>query len=210
MIYTKKQMKKLGLNPVIDLKKMYAKEYIESTKTNTKKAKELTIKMIAFCWIIWYLIFTILNWWWFVTIWKVEAKWTLTDGEKIRLERLESCKKYAHINKIYWQEADVRCATFMTLVFAYESNFGKSDMCKNLKNCFWIKGNWVDTPAGFIKFKTYKEAKEYFAKKYFQWHYKKKINVFVNNWSMTDRQSYTLFFTKNYWQIYNEILKLKK
>lgn len=210
MIYTKKQAKKLGLNPVIDLRKMYAEEYIESTKTEGEKKKEIILLFTVISWIIWFIIFTLWMWSWFMQIWKAEAKWNLTIAEKIRLERLESCKKYAHIEKIYWQDADVRCATFMTLVFAYESNFGKSKMCKNNKNCYWMKGNWVDTPSGFIKFKTYKEADDWFAKMYFKFHYKKKINTFVNNWSMTDRLNYKYFLNKNYFKIYNEILQIKK
>ncbi len=210
MILSKKQAKKLKMSPVIDLRAQYSKEYLESKKTPLQKNKELFLKIIAICWIVWYLIFTILNWWWFVTIWKAEAKSNLSVAEAIRLDRVSSCAKYAHIQKIYWQDAVVRCATYMTLVYAFESKYWSSKMCRNLKNCYWMKWNWITYLAGFIKFKTYKAGDDYFAKMYFKWHYKKKINTFVNNWSMTDRKAYKKFMKDKYWEVYNEILKLKK
>jgi hypothetical protein len=64
--------------------------------------------------------------------------------DNIRLERLDICEKAykkTNINKmfIYEQLPVVRCATYMALVYAYESNFGKSNMCRTTRNCFGIK-----------------------------------------------------------------------
>lgn len=58
---------------------------------------------------------------------------------------------------IYKQLPVVRCASYMSLIYAYESDFGQSRRCKQDKNCWGIKGNGGDTPAGFLKFKTEKE-----------------------------------------------------
>lgn len=129
--------------------------------------------------------------------------------DSIRLERLEVCQKAykkSWINKqfIYEQIPAVRCSTYMAIIYAYESNFGRSRKCVQDKNCFGMKWNWYDTPKWFLTFKTEKEWREYFAKKYFQWHYKKKINQFVNNWSQTDRYTYKQFMYKNFWTIYKE------
>ena len=130
--------------------------------------------------------------------------------DKIRIERLKSCQKYAKTQKIYDQDAIVRCATFATIVFAFESDFWKSWLCQNRKNCYWMKGNWIEYPKWFITFSSFEKWNEYFAKKYFQFHYKKKVPDIVRSWSMTDRDAYISFFNVNYKKIYNENLKLKK
>ena len=132
---------------------------------------------------------------------------------KIRLERLISCENA--LNKswiqelfIYEQSLVVRCATYSTLIYAYESGYGQSQKCKLQKNCYGMKWNWVDKPAWFITFDSYKAGRDWFSYKYFQWHYKKKINTFVNNWSMTERDTYKQFMWKNYTNIYNELERL--
>ena len=131
----------------------------------------------------------------------------------IRTERLDICQtayKNSEINKqfIHWQIPAVRCATYMSLIFAYESGYGKSAKCVKTNNCFWLKWNWYDTPKGFLHFKTQTEGREYFAKKYFKWHYKKDIKTFVHNWSMTDQKIYTTFVKDRFWKFHNEIEKL--
>ena len=151
-----------------------------------------------------FLVFSIL-----LAFHKTNAYEEVSIKDKIRLERLEICEKAykkTNINNmfIYEQLPVVRCATYMTLVYAYESNFGKSNMCRTTRNCFGIKWNWYDTPKWFLTFKTEREWREYFAKKYFQWHYKKKINDFVNSWSETDQATYKQFMYNNYWSIYRE------
>jgi hypothetical protein len=112
------------------------------------------------------------------------------------------------LSDIYGQLPVVRCATFATLVYAYESNYWVSNLCKNSKNCFWLRWNGVDTPAWFLTFSSYEEWLKYFAEKYFKWHYKKKISVFVKDWSMTDREVYIAFMNANFWKVYQELENL--
>jgi hypothetical protein len=107
------------------------------------------------------------------------------------------------LSDIYGQLPVVRCATFATLVYAYESNYWVSNICKTQKNCYWMKKNWE-----FITFNSYDDWTKYFAEKYFQWHYKKTISVFVRDWSMTDREEYTYFITFNFWKVYQELENL--
>ena len=135
--------------------------------------------------------------------------------ELIRWKRYEACENEYRLSKDFVdkryihteQDPVARCSTFMTLVFAFESWYGKSERCLRDKNCFWIKWNWIDTPAWFLTFKTYDEWNRYFAKKYFRWHFNKNIDVFVHSWTMTDRKVYTEFMKDNYWGIYNYFLK---
>lgn len=134
----------------------------------------------------------------------------LNTQDQIRINRLKSCEnayKESWIKDkfIYKQLMVVRCATYSTLIYAYESNFWQSYKCINNKNCYWIKWNWYDTPAWFLTFDTYEQGRDYFAKKYFKWHYKKKINTFVNDWSMTERYIYKQFMFNNYTKIYKEL-----
>ncbi len=203
-------MQNKNLNPIIDLRSQY---YIENLEKNWYKIRKRNFKLdfnfikkvIVIAWFILFFLTIYLNY--FVK--KSEARKDFTLQEKIRIERLKSCQKYAKIEKIYWQDAVVRCATFATIVFAFESDFWKSWLCQNQKNCYWIKWNWIEYPAGFINFKNFDEANNFFAKKYFQFHYKKKVEDFVYSWSMTDRKSYIYFFNKNYQKIYSEIENVK-
>lgn len=197
MIYWKKYPQ------TIDLKWILAKEYLESRKSPTRKKAEFLLKCISLSWVIWFFIIMI-----FWSIHKADASDNIRN--EIRLERLEVCQEAIENSDIqerimYKQILAVRCATYMWLVYAYESDFGKSRKCVEDKNCWGIKWNWYDTPAGFLKFGTYKEGRRYFAKKYFQWHYKKKINTFVNNWSMTDRATYKSFMWDRYSTMYKEL-----
>lgn len=204
-------MQNKNLNPIIDLRSQY---YIENLEKNWYKIRKRNFKLdfnfikkaIVIAWFILFFLTIYLNY--FVK--KSEARKDSTLQEKIRIERLKSCQKYAKIEKIYWQDAIVRCATFATIVFAFESDFWKSWLCQNQKNCYWIKWNWIEYPKWFITFPTFEKWNEYFAKKYFQFHYKKKVPEFVRSWSMTDRDAYISFFNVNYKKIYNENLKLKR
>ncbi|RKW20851.1 hypothetical protein D8B46_08715 [Candidatus Gracilibacteria bacterium] len=203
-------MQNKNLNPIIDLRSQY---YIENLEKNGYKIRKRNFKLdfnfikkvIVIAGFILFFLTIYLNY--FVK--KSEARKDFTLQEKIRIERLKSCQKYAKIEKIYGQDAVVRCATFATIVFAFESDFGKSWLCQNQKNCYGIKGNGIEYPAGFINFKNFDEANNFFAKKYFQFHYKKKVEDFVYSWSMTDRKSYIYFFNKNYQKIYSEIENVK-
>lgn len=127
-----------------------------------------------------------------------------------REQRLEVCHeayKASGIGKMYLYEQlpVVRCATYMSLVYAYESDFGQSRRCREDRNCWGMKGNGVDTPPWFLIFQTEKEWREYFAKKYFQWHYKKKIEQFVYGWSTTDRATYISFMRERYRDLYLDL-----
>lgn len=141
---------------------------------------------------------------------QVSATTPLSIRDQIRLDRLESCQeayKESEINEqfLYKQIPAVRCATYSTLIMAFESNYGQSKKCIEQKNCHGMKGNGYDTPRGFLTFNTYREWRDYFSKKYFQWHYKKDIKTFVHNWSMTDQAVYTKFVEDRYWLVYNEL-----
>ena len=205
-------MQNKNLPHIIDLRSQYFVEELEKKWYKIKKKRNFKLdfnfikKAIVIAWFILFFLTIYLNY--FVK--KSEARKDFTLQEKIRIERLKSCQKYAKIEKIYWQNAIVRCATFATIVFAFESDFWKSWLCQNQKNCYWIKWNWIEYPKWFITFSSFEKWNEYFAKKYFQFHYKKKIPEFVRSWSMTDRDDYISFFSKNFKKIYNENLKLKK
>lgn len=123
--------------------------------------------------------------------------------EQARIDRIESCEKY-------WDHSITKCATMMTLVYAYESWFWKSRRCVQDKNCFGMKWNWYDTPAWFLKFNTYQEWNDYFAKKFYQWHYKKSIEEFVYTWSMTERETYIKFIKSKYNTVYEKIWVIQK
>lgn len=143
----------------------------------------------------------------------IEKEQKLTLQDKIRLSRLRTCQeeyKNAEIGKKYIHEQipAVRCATYMTLVYSFESNFWQSRMCKEEKNCMGMTGNWIDTPAWFLTFETYQEWERYFAQKYWKWHYKKKINTFINDWSTTHQQEYKQFLNSKYDDTYRELEKL--
>jgi len=205
-------MQNKNLPHIIDLRSQYFVEELEKKWYKIKKKRNFKLdfnfikKAIVIAWFILFFLTIYLNY--FVK--KSEAKKDFTLQDKIRIERLKSCQKYAKTQKIYDQDAIVRCATFATIVFAFESDFWKSWLCQNRKNCYWMKGNWIEYPKWFITFSSFEKWNEYFAKKYFQFHYKKKVPDFVRSWSMTDRDAYISFFSKNFKKIYNENLKLKK
>ena len=161
------------------------------------------VKTLVIFWIICYLL---------LIFGKLEIKAKeLNIKDKIRIERINICSeefKKSWIKKeyIYGQYIVLRCATYMTLVYWFESNFWKSKKCRIQKNCFWIKWNGVSTPRWFLSFKTETQARKYFAKKYFKFHYKKKINTFVNNRSMTDRPHYKAYMRSKFIYIYNDLL----
>ena len=57
-------------------------------------------------------------------------------------------KNYVHTD----QNLITRCATYATLVYAYESGYGQSDKCIRTKNCYGIKQG-----GKFVTYKTYKD-----------------------------------------------------
>ena len=196
----------------IDLKGMYAKEYIESQKTQFTIIKEKAMKIIAIWGVIWYLVVLLFGWG-IITPQEAKASHTVQNTsikEQIRTERLEICEKAykeSWINKrfIHDQVPAVRCATYMTLIYAFESDFWQSNMCTTQNNCHGMKWNGYNHPAWFITFENQTQSREWFANRYFKFHYKKDIKTFVYNWSMTDQEDYTTFVKSRYWQVYAEI-----
>ena len=148
---------------------------------------------------------------------------TALAGNKnsIREARLEACKQgyinnQKRIEEIYKHDTQnpiVRCATMMTLQFAFESNYWKSQMCINSKNCFWIKEPWrTDIKVNyqvwnnrFLIFDNFDDGNKAYAVLYFKWHFNKNINQLVNDWSMTDREHYEKFLKDRYWKTFKEI-----
>lgn len=211
MILNNKNAKKLKMNQTIDLKYINAKEYCKKVEKNRLKEKifDNLPRNLFYIWAISTLFFFLLVLIPQNTFGSLEEQ-QMSIRDKIRLERLEICQKAykeAGIEQkfLYEQLPVVRCATYMWLVYAFESNFWKSRLCVEDKNCHWMRWNWIDHPKGFIKFNSYTEWREWFANRYFKFHYKKKINEFVNSWSMTDREAYKNFMWKRYSQMYWEL-----
>ena len=138
----------------------------------------------------------------------------------IRADRVSACERayneyQEHIQDryIHWdQDPVVRCATYMHLVFAYESGFWTSNKCLENNNCFGIKKPTYDFAkddiqytvwAGrFLQFDNWQDWNLAFARLYYRFHMNKTISQFVHDWSMTDRWTYTSFMKSRYWDTY--------
>ena len=192
---TNKEAKKLWRTKTIDLKKIMYTEYLHSKKTKMEYIKDWAIKYIAPIWIILYLAISILSYGGLLHIWKANANegQILSIKDKIRLERLETCqnafdkwkekKKYPfYIRK---KLAVVSCAIRMHGVYIMESWKWKSKMCRTRNSCLWIKikKNWY---YGHNWFWSYREEREIFADKYFEFHYKKSPFTFVYWYKQTN------------------------
>lgn len=129
---------------------------------------------------------------------------------KASKENLFTC---IEVKNEFWLKSDAkRCATYLTIVKAFESNFEKSNMCKNYNNCFWLKvptdkkwlkWNWSAWKWNFIKFDT-KEIWNYaFAYYYLNYHTNKTANKFVNTYSDWNK-NYIKFILNNYDKLYWE------
>ena len=156
----------------------------------------------------------------------IPQEFTIVD--LVRADRIIACERayneyQEHIQDryIHWkQDPVIRCATYMHLIFAYESWFGTSNMCSQNNNCFGIKlptynfakdDIWFDIWAGrFLIFNDRQDWNLAFARLYYKFHLNKTINQFVSGWSMTDRWTYIHFMTINYWDIYDLYTKIKK
>lgn len=144
--------------------------------------------------------------------------------DKIREERYNICKEMYYKNKDYVdkkykhknQNIISRCATYMTLIYAYESNYWKSKICLIKKNCYWIKWAWP-----FRVYNTYYDWDIEFAKLYFKFNFNKNITDFIKwyfidwiwkfwwSWDSLDKKEKYIQFIKNrYWGIYNYFEKL--
>ena len=133
----------------------------------------------------------------------------------IRKWRLKACSQWYleyqnHIKQVYRldENAIVRCFVFMTLVYAFESNYWQSRMCLEDKNCFWIKEPTYKWPLDWINYrvwnnrflimKSFDDNNLLFARLFYRWHLNKSIDVFVRDWSMTDQEVYIWFMKDEY------------
>jgi len=142
-----------------------------------------------------------------------------------RVDRVQACTQAKHkyqdwITDRYYINQDfvARCATYMHLVYAYESNFGASNRCINHNNCFGIKEptatdvldniQYTIADNRFLIFNTKQDGNQVFANLYARWHMNKHINTFVYNRSMTHRNTYISFMRDHYWGLYHYYLSL--
>jgi len=217
IMITKNKNKK---NLTIDLKEMYAKEYLESKKWFFTKIIDKYIKYFTIIWFILYIMISLWTWNGFISISKTNAtelkiKPNLEIRDKIRLERLEVCQKsfdkYKKTKNIPFyirkKLAVVSCAIRMHGVYVFESWAWKSEMCRKQKSCLWIKTyrNWK---YWHFAFKSFKQEREIFADKYFKYHYKKNPFTFIywfkqKNWKY--KWGWASWNRKNYVTLLNKI-----
>lgn len=72
---------------------------------------------------------------------------TFSAQDNARLERIAICQEMydKHKDRITYEDnVVIRCATMMTLQYAFESGHGKSKKCVNQRNCYGIKNNKRD------------------------------------------------------------------
>lgn len=148
---------------------------------------------------------------------------------KARKQRVEACLQayedmsgvpQSAVNNYKHTEQNIisRCATYATLVYAFESNYGQSTHCKEKYNCYGLQSGTARYEGDrIIKFKSYEEADLFFATKYMRWHANKNAKTFIwgfwnnktNNWHYGwctgNREPYVNFINKNYWSVYNNI-----
>ena len=140
--------------------------------------------------------------------------------ESIREDRVGACERayneyQEHIQDKYIhlaQDPVVRCATYMHLVFAYESGFWTSNKCLEKNNCFGIRRptyNFAKDDiqyrvwtGNFLIFDNWKDWNLAFARLYYRFHMNKNINQFVYAWSMTDRWTYKHFMRERFTDVY--------
>jgi len=83
-----------------------------------------------------------------LTLWQKAWLWlTFSAQDNARLERIAICEQAyeKHKDKITnGNDVIIRCATMMTLQYAFESGHGKSKKCVNQRNCYGIKNNKRD------------------------------------------------------------------
>lgn len=207
IMITQKQAKKLGRPNTIDMRRIHSIDYVNKTD---KQCLKTTIQK-------WIMLFFMYIWWLFVgfllfmmVIGKSEANYNLSIGDKIRLERIEVCqnafdkwKETKNIPQfIRWKMPVISCALRMHWVYIQESGAGTSEMCINNKSCLWIKtkrnGIYWHNP-----FNSYREEREIFADKYFEFHFVKDPRTFIYGylqedggykwgWATWNKESYTL------------------
>jgi hypothetical protein len=126
MITTNKNKRNL----TIDLKGIMAQEYLDSKKSDFTILKEKFMKIMSISRIALLVTACFFGWGMIAPI-DVKAYDTSENigvRDKIRQERIEICQKAykeSEINEqfIYDQVPVVRCATYMSLIYAFESSF---------------------------------------------------------------------------------------
>lgn len=123
-------------------------------------------------------------------------------------------ERYIHTD----QNWIIRCFSFMSLTYAFETWYWKSNMCINNKNCFWIKEptykwvlNWINYRVWnwrFLILDNFDDWNLLYARLYARWHLNKTIDTYIYDWSMTDREVYIWYMKDNYWHFYNEGMKI--
>lgn len=126
--------------------------------------------------------------------------------DKVRQERIDICKiSYEKLKDKVINHKNVveRCATMMTLQYAYESGHGKSSRCTKGNNCFGIKHNKRDrcikNPDWFCTFKSQKEWSYDYAEmfyKHYEWY--KTVWAYLHAYSPDGNMSYHAFVKARY------------
>lgn len=234
MILSKNQAKSLNMNNTIDLKYIIFREYCDSIELGNTKDKVVNYGYIAIHYIWMFTVAFIISFIMFLFFFtKSEANyiapeykyyWVDNEQDYQRKLRLKACTRVYEQNKDFidntfihiTQNPIIRCATMITLIWAYESDYFRSNMCVSQKNCFWIKSytNW--------KFKTYDTWYKWyldFARLYLVWnwnntfkgHKNRNIVEFIENWSWDNievEKRYINFVTSKYWDIYISLKQL--
>jgi len=137
-----------------------------------------------------------------------------------RMQRLEACERM-QIEKleISDQKKTLHCATIMTLITAFESDFMKSNRCMNDNNCMWLKGKRPNRSYWFLTFDNHYDWNIYFAEKWFTYHHPKSIHTLIwgyeqadwsykYGWSTTDQAIYVAFIKDKYSSVYKDLQNL--
>lgn len=132
------------------------------------------------------------SWWWPRDVARKERK--------IICHEMYQEKKEVVINHDQIVE---RCATMMTLQYAFESGHWKSRKCVNQKNCFWIKNNRRDrcikSPNGFCIYSAQIEGMRDFAEMFMK-HYEgyKSVKAYLDVYSPDGNGAYPQFVKSKY------------
>lgn len=137
---------------------------------------------------------------------KIDKPHVETTLDKVRQERKVICQEvYEKLKDKVINHKNVveRCATMMTLQYAYESGHGKSLRCTKGNNCFWIKHNKRDrcirNTDWFCTFKSQKEWSYDYAEMFYK-HYEgyRSIEAYLHAYSPDGNKSYHSFVKSKY------------
>jgi len=99
-----------------------------------------------------------------------------------------------------------RCATMMTIQYAFEAWHGTSRLCREQRNCFWIKENkrprCIHWPWAFCTYSAYTEWMRDYAELFmiaYEWY--PDLKSLLNKYDPTHAWEYYRFVKNNYWPI---------